>query len=42
MTEDIEQLGKLGKIPTLGIVRLGQNPGDISYEKKVLLRTAIN
>ena len=36
MTEDIEQLGKLGKIPTLGIVRLGQNPGDISYEKSII------
>lgn len=36
MKEDIEKLAKENKIPTLGIVRLGNNPGDISYEKSII------
>ncbi len=36
MTEDIETLAKENKVPTLGIVRLGSNPGDISYEKSII------
>lgn len=36
MAEDIEQLAKENKVPTLGIVRLGNNPGDISYEKSII------
>lgn len=33
---DIEKLKKGGKEPTLGIVRLGSNPDDISYEKSLI------
>lgn len=33
---DIEELKKGGKEPTLGIVRLGSNPDDISYEKSLI------
>ncbi len=34
MAEDIESLkGGENKVPKLAIVRLGKNPGDISYEK---------
>jgi len=36
MAEDIEALAKENKVPTLGIVRLGNNPGDISYEKSII------
>ena len=36
MSEDIEALAKENKVPTLGIVRLGNNPGDISYEKSII------
>lgn len=36
MAQDIEELKGQGKVPTLGIVRLGQNPGDISYEKSII------
>ena len=36
MAEDIETLAKENKVPTLGIVRLGNNPGDISYEKSII------
>ena len=36
MAKDIEELGKLGKVPTLGIVRLGNNPDDISYERSLI------
>ncbi|MCF6464057.1 bifunctional 5,10-methylenetetrahydrofolate dehydrogenase/5,10-methenyltetrahydrofolate cyclohydrolase [Clostridium sp. Cult1] len=36
MKRDIEELGKHGKVPTLAIVRLGNNPGDISYEKSII------
>ncbi|NLJ98537.1 MAG: bifunctional 5,10-methylenetetrahydrofolate dehydrogenase/5,10-methenyltetrahydrofolate cyclohydrolase [Tissierellia bacterium] len=36
MRRDIEALAKEGKVPTLGIVRLGDNPGDISYERSII------
>ena len=36
MRKDIEKLAKENKVPTLGIVRLGDNPGDISYEKSII------
>lgn len=36
MKNDIEELKKNGKIPTLGIVRLGDNPDDISYERSII------
>lgn len=36
MKKDIEELAKIGKIPTLGIVRLGNNPDDVSYEKSII------
>ncbi|MCK9443097.1 MAG: bifunctional 5,10-methylenetetrahydrofolate dehydrogenase/5,10-methenyltetrahydrofolate cyclohydrolase [Tissierellaceae bacterium] len=36
MAKDIEELAKLGKVPTLGIVRLGDNPDDISYERSII------
>lgn len=36
MRKDIEELAKENKVPTLGIVRLGDNPGDISYEKSII------
>ncbi|NLK43609.1 MAG: bifunctional 5,10-methylenetetrahydrofolate dehydrogenase/5,10-methenyltetrahydrofolate cyclohydrolase [Tissierellia bacterium] len=36
MKSDIEELKKNGKVPTLGIVRLGDNPDDISYERSII------
>lgn len=36
MKRDIEELSKIGKTPLLAIVRLGNNPGDISYEKSII------
>lgn len=33
---DVEALKKEGKQPTLGIVRLGSNPDDISYERSII------
>jgi methylenetetrahydrofolate dehydrogenase (NADP+)/methenyltetrahydrofolate cyclohydrolase len=36
MRKDIEELAKVDKEPTLAIVRLGDNPGDISYEKSII------
>lgn len=36
MAKDIAALKEAGKIPTLGIVRLGNNPDDISYEKSII------
>lgn len=36
MKKDIEELAKIGKVPTLGIVRLGDNPDDVSYEKSII------
>lgn len=36
MKSDIEELAKIGKVPTLGIVRLGDNPDDISYERSII------
>lgn len=36
MIRDIEELSKKGKVPTLGIVRLGDNPDDISYERSII------
>ncbi|NLJ79223.1 MAG: bifunctional 5,10-methylenetetrahydrofolate dehydrogenase/5,10-methenyltetrahydrofolate cyclohydrolase [Tissierellia bacterium] len=36
MKEDIKALGEQGRVPTLGIVRLGDNPGDISYERSII------
>ena len=40
MAKKINDLAKEGKTPTLGIVRLGENPSDISYEKSII-KTAI-
>lgn len=34
--KDVEILKKEGKEPTLGIVRLGSNPDDISYERSLI------
>ncbi|NLY66718.1 MAG: bifunctional 5,10-methylenetetrahydrofolate dehydrogenase/5,10-methenyltetrahydrofolate cyclohydrolase [Tissierellia bacterium] len=34
--KDVEELAKENKVPTLAIVRLGNNPGDISYEKSII------
>jgi methylenetetrahydrofolate dehydrogenase (NADP+)/methenyltetrahydrofolate cyclohydrolase len=36
MAEDIESLKGESKIPKLAIIRLGENPGDISYEKSII------
>lgn len=36
IVSDIEALKKEGKEPTLGMVRLGSNPDDISYEKSII------
>ena len=36
MKKEIEELGKIGKTPTLGIVRLGNNPDDVSYERSII------
>ena len=36
MKKDIEELKKVNKQPTLAIVRLGENPGDVSYEKSIV------
>lgn len=33
---DIVELAKENKVPTLGIVRLGNNSGDISYERSII------
>lgn len=34
--KDVEELANENKVPTLAIVRLGNNPGDISYEKSII------
>lgn len=34
--KEVEKLGKEGKSPTLGIVRLGSNPDDVSYERSII------
>lgn len=36
MKKDIEVLVNNGKIPTLGIIRLGDNASDISYERSII------
>lgn len=36
MRRDIEELAKANKVPSLAIIRLGDNPGDISYEKSIV------
>lgn len=36
MSKRIAELEAVGKYPTLGIIRLGSNPGDISYEKSII------
>lgn len=36
MKNKLTELEKIGKYPTLGIIRLGNNPGDISYEKSII------
>lgn len=36
MKNKLMELAKVGKYPTLGIIRLGNNPGDISYEKSII------
>lgn len=37
-SECVEELKKKGIVPTLAIVRLGENPSDLSYEKGALKR----
>lgn len=36
MKNKLTELEEYGKYPTLGIIRLGNNPGDISYEKSII------
>ena len=36
MSKRIEELGKKGKYPKLAIVRLGEDPSDVSYEKSII------
>lgn len=36
MTRRIEELGKKGKYPKLAIVRLGEDPSDVSYERSII------
>ena len=36
ISDEIVELNKEGKIPLLGIVRLGDDPSDISYEKSIV------
>lgn len=36
MKKDIEELAKVGKVPALGIIRLGSNPDDVSYERSII------
>lgn len=36
MTKRIEELGKKGKYPKLAIVRLGEDPSDVSYERSII------
>lgn len=36
LKNDIMELSKNGEVPILAIVRLGNNPGDISYEKSII------
>jgi len=36
ISQKLNELKKIDKLPTLGIVRLGQNPSDISYEKSII------
>lgn len=36
MKSKLTELEENGKYPTLGIIRLGNNPGDISYEKSII------
>ena len=36
MKKEIEKLGEIGKVPTLAIVRLGDNPDDVSYERSII------
>lgn len=36
MKKDIQELKQANRIPRLAIVRLGDNPGDISYEKSII------
>ncbi len=40
IAESVAKLKTLGVIPTLAIVRLGEDPGDISYEKGAMKRAA--
>ena len=36
MKNKLTELEKDNKYPTLGIIRLGNNPGDVSYEKSII------
>lgn len=36
ISKDIDELHKIGKHPRLGIIRLGNDPSDISYEKSII------
>lgn len=36
--DKVEELKKSGIVPTLGIIRLGENPSDLSYERGALKR----
>lgn len=40
MIEDVESLCLQGVVPTLGIIRIGERPDDISYEKGAMKRCA--
>ena len=40
VTEQVEKLKASGVVPTLAIVRLGEDPGDLSYEKGAMKRAA--
>ena len=38
VAKDIAELSSRGIVPCLGVVRIGQNPSDISYEKGIIKR----
>ena len=31
--KDVESLGKEGAVPTLGLIRVGERPDDLAYER---------
>ncbi|MDR7870157.1 MAG: bifunctional 5,10-methylenetetrahydrofolate dehydrogenase/5,10-methenyltetrahydrofolate cyclohydrolase [Tissierellaceae bacterium] len=36
ISDDVKELNTIGKFPRLGIIRLGNDPSDISYEKSII------